>query len=151
LKAIFILTVSILTLNTLSAQFVAKVEVKEPVKGLCKEKEVYALLPMFGNQKEAVCPVSDDEITKRLDSAVTFLKDNPKFNDKGMVGIWINCKGEIVKCGMDNKTKDARLDNQIVAVFNTLGKWKAGLLNGKPVDSLRLYSFEIKQGKISIN
>ena len=86
-----------------------------------------------------------------MDSAVTFLKENPKHNDKGMVFIWINCKGEVIKCEMDNKTKDANLDSQIIAVFNSLGKWDAGLLNGKPVDSLRLYSFEIKKGKISIN
>ena len=63
----------------------------------------------------------------------------------------INCKGEVIKCEMDNKTKDPTLDSQIVAVFNNLGEWKVGLLNGKPVDSVKLYGFEIKKGKISIN
>jgi len=150
MKSFLLLTLSILALAQLNAQMVAKVEVKEPVKGLCNDKEVYALFPMFGNQKEAVCPVSEEEITRRLDSAVTFLKDNPKYSDKGMVSLWINCKGEVVKCEMDNKTKDTTLDSQIVAVFNFLGKWESGLLNGKPVDSMRLYSFEIKKGKISL-
>lgn len=150
MKSIFLLTISILILSGLRAQIVAKVEVKEPIEGLCNDKEVYSLFPMFGDQKQAVCPVSDAEIKRRLDSAVTFFKDNPKHKDKGMVGIWINCKGEVVKCEMDNKTKDATLDSQIVAVFNTLGKWEAGLLNGKPVDSMRLYSFEITKGKISV-
>jgi hypothetical protein len=150
MKSILLLAFSMFTLTHLSAQFVAKVEVKEPVKGLCDEKEVYALFPMFDNQKEAVCPVSEEEISRRLDSAVTFLKDNPKHKDKGMVGIWINCKGEMIKCEMDNKTKNATLDSQIVAVFNTLGKWKAGLLNTRPVDSMKLYSFEIKKGKITM-
>ena len=145
------LTVSMFLLISLNAQFVAKVEVKEHIEGLCSQKDVYSLLPMFGDQKQAVCPVTEKEIDRRLDSAVTYLKDNPKHNDKGMVGIWINCKGEVIKCEMDNKTKDANLDSQIVAVFNALGKWEAGLLNGKAVDSLRLYSFEIKKGKISIN
>ena len=151
MKTILVFTISIFLLANLNAQFVAKVEVKEPIQGLCNDKEVYSLFPMFDGQKQAVCPTSEEEITKRLDSAVTFLKDNPKFKDKGMVGMWINCKGEVVKCEMDNKTKDSTLDSQIVAVFSVLGKWEAGLLNGKPVDSMRLYSFEIKKGKILIN
>ena len=145
------LTASLFIVMNLNAQFVAKVEVKEHIEGICNEKEVYSLFPMFGDQKEALCPVTKNEISRRLDSAVTFLTENPKHNDKGMVGIWINCKGEVVKCEMDNKTKDATLDSQIVAVFNTLGKWQAGLLNGKPVDSLKLFSFEIKKGKLSLN
>ena len=151
MKPLFFFALSFFLLNNLNAQFVAKVEVKEPIQGLCSSKDVYTLLPMFGDQKEAVCPASDEEITKRLDSAVVFLKDHPNFKDKGMVGIWINCKGEVVKCKMDNKTKDATLDSQIVAVFRELGKWEAGKLNGKPVDTLRLFSFEIKKGKISVN
>jgi hypothetical protein len=151
MKSIFLIVFSILTATVINAQFVAKVEIKEPVKGLCNDKEVYSLFPGFTGQKEAICPVSDEEISKRLDSAVTFLKDNPKYKDKGMIGIMINCKGEVVKCEMDNKTKDATLDNQIVAVFAALGQWQAGQLNGKPVDSMRLFSFEIKKGKLSLN
>jgi len=150
MKTILIITISFFLGTAINAQFVAKVEVKEPIQGLCNDKEVYTLFPMFGDQKEAVSPLSKEDITKRLDSAVSFLKDNPKFKGKGMVGIWINCKGEVVKCDMDNKTTDATLDSQIVAVFAELGKWEAGQLNGKPVDSLRLYSFEIKNGKIRV-
>lgn len=150
MRLIFFLAITFFGLSNLNAQMVAKVEVKEPIPGLCNSKDVYTLLAMFGGQKEAVCPVSEEEIVKRLDSAVTFLKDNPNHNDKGMVGVWINCKGEVVKCDMDNKTKDTILDAQIVAVFNSLGKWKPGLLKKKAVDSLQLFSFEIKNGKISL-
>ena len=32
---------------------VAKVEVKEPIEGLCDYKEVYTMLPMLGGQTEA--------------------------------------------------------------------------------------------------
>ena len=66
-----------------------------------------------------------------------------------MIGIVINCKREVVKCKMDNKTKDSELDKQIEAVFNSLGNWKAGKLDGKEVDSSRLFSFKIKNGKIT--
>ena len=148
MKYLFFIITLICAASYSQAQLVAKVEVKEPIEGLCNYKEVYSLLPMFGNQVIAVCPVSEEEISRRLDSAVTFLRENPKFKGKGMVGIMINCKGEVVKCEMDNKTKDPALDAQIVAVFNSLGKWKAGKLNGTAVDSMTLYSFEIKKGKI---
>jgi hypothetical protein len=83
-----------------SAQFVAKVEMKEDLPGICDKNEVYALFPGFKGQQEAVCPVSKDEILKKLNKEVTFLKDNPKFDDKGMVGMFINCKGEVVECKM---------------------------------------------------
>jgi hypothetical protein len=132
---------------TVSAQFVAKMEVKEDIPGICDKNEVYALFPSFKGQEEAVCPVTKNEILQRLNSEISFLKDNPKFKDEGMIGLVINCKGVVVKCKMDNKTKSTELDKQIEAVFNSLGSWKAGKLNGKEVDTSRLFSFKIKNGK----
>src|SRR5687767_10308448 len=105
---------------------------------------------MFGDQLEAVAPVSAAEFLKRLNE-IQYLKGNPKTKDKGMVSIIINCKGEAVRCEMDNKTGNAELDKQIVAVFNTLGAWKAGKLDGKNVDSVQLWSFDIKKGKFSFD
>ena len=148
-RIIFGILISFFSINA-SAQFVAKMEVKEPIEGICNEKEVYALL-LFDGQKEAICPVSKDDILKRLNSEVQFLKDNPKFKGKGMIGLIINCKGEVVQCKMDNKTKSAELDKQIEEVFNSLGEWKAGKLNGKKVDSSKLYSFKINKGKITFD
>lgn len=151
MKSIIIgLVISFFSINA-SAQFVATMEVKEPIEGICNAKEVYALFPMLDGQKEAICPVSEAEILKRLNSEVQFLLDNPKFKDKGMIGLVINCKGEVVQCKMDNKTKNTELDKQIEAVFNSLGNWKAGKLNGKKVDSSKLYSFKIKKGKVSFD
>lgn len=133
---------------TVSAQFVAKLEVKEDIPGICDKNEVYSLFPSFTGQDEAVCPVTKEQILERLNAEVEFLKANLKYKDKGMIGIIINCKGEVIKCKMDNKTKSTELDEQIEAVFNSLGEWKPGKLNGKKVDSSRLYSFKIKKGKI---
>lgn len=132
-----------------SAQFVAKMEVKAPIEGTCNTNEIYTLFPSFKGQKEAVCPISKDEILKRLNSEVQFLKDHPKYKGKGMIGLIINCKGELVQCKMDNKTGEPELDQQIEAVFNSLKSWKAGKLYGKTVDTSRLYSFKIKKGKVS--
>jgi hypothetical protein len=78
---------------------------------------VYALFPSFKGQKEAVCPITEDEILKRLNSEVIFLKDKPTYQDKGMIGLVINCKGELVKCKMDNKTQSPDLDKQIELVL----------------------------------
>ncbi len=136
---------------TTSAQFVARMEVKEPIPGLCKSNEVYALLPGFKGQVPASCALSKDQITERLNTEIQFLKDNSTYTDEGMIGLIINCKGVVVKCEMDNKTKTPALDNQIEDVFNGLGSWKAGTLNKKEVDTSRLFSFVIKNGVISIN
>jgi len=149
-KVISILILMPLYLTSL-AQFAARMEIKEPIKGICDIKNVYVPFPMFKGQEEAKCPASKKEITKRLTDEVTFLKDSSGYQDKGMVNIIINCKGEVVKCEMDNKTKSAELDKQIVAVFNSLGQWKPGKINGDKVDTSRLWSFEIKDGNISID
>lgn len=147
-----LLTFFVLTIYmTTSAQFVAKMEVKEPIPGLCNATEVYALFPSFKGQEEAVSPMTKEQILDRLNHEVQYLKDNPKYDDKGMMGLVINCKGEVVKCKMDNKTRTPELDKQIEDVFNSLGVWKAGKLNGKEVDTSRLFSFKIKNGKITFD
>jgi len=145
MKIIFLALIASVISISASAQFVARMEIKEPIPGLCNAKE-YAMLPGFKGQEEAVCSVSEDSILKRLNTEVVFLKDNPKYSDKGMIGIIINCKSRVVQCKMDNLTKNPELDKQIENVFNSLGEWKAGKLNGKPVDTSKLFSFKILDG-----
>lgn len=132
------------------SQFVARADIKEKVEGICDKKNVYALLAMFKGQKEAVCAVADTAIEHILNDSVQFIKDNPACNDKGMVSLVINCKGEVVQCKIDNKTKSPVLDEQVVNVFKSLVSWKAGKLDGTNVDSIKLWSFEIKNGKIKL-
>ena len=50
-----------------------------------------------------------------------------------------------------NLTKSEILDEQIVAIFKTLGPWTAGELDGKAVDTVLLFSFEIKKGVLELN
>jgi hypothetical protein len=144
--------ITLIQLTLLShAQMVAKVEIKEKIEGICDVKNVYSLFPMFGDQKEAICSVADSTIEERLNREVDFLKDKPKYNDKGMVSIIINCKGEVVQCKIDNESKSPMLDEQVVNVFKTLTSWKPGKLNDKEVDSMRLWSFEVRKGKITLH
>ena len=151
MKKILVATALLLAGYGATAQFVAKLEVTEEVKGICDKHDVYTLLPMFKGQVEAACPVSKEGLEYRLNSGVPFLADNPKYKDEGMIGLYINCKGQVVKCKMDNKTKNPELNQQIETVFSNLGEWKAGTLNGHKVDSYKLFSFKIKKGKLVIN
>ncbi|HXB39009.1 MAG TPA: hypothetical protein VNZ49_00615 [Bacteroidia bacterium] len=148
-KKLFLILFTTFAGFTASAQFVATMEIKEPIPGVCDNKAVYAIFPGFKGQKEAVCPITKEEILKRLNAEVIFLKEKPKHKDKGMINLIVNCKGEVVRCQMDNKTKSKELDKQIEAVFNSLGVWKAGKLDDKDVDTSVLYSFTIKNGVVS--
>ena len=131
---------------------VARMVVKEPIKGVCDNDNVIAILPFPGNgQIKAQAPMSKEEIMEELNSKVSFLKDKPDYEDKGMVSLIVNCKGELVICKIDNETKSPELDIQIVAVFSELKVWKAGKINNKSVDTLVLYSFTINNGKIFLN
>jgi len=130
-----------------SAQMVATVEMKEEVKGICDHKKVYAIFPMFGGQKEAVCNMSKEDIRTKLNE-IQFIKDHPKHKDKGMVSIFVNCKGEVVKCDTDNKTKDPELDKQILEVFKKVTFSLPAQMGDRAVDSCILYSFEVKKGKV---
>ena len=132
-----------------SQQMLARAEIKDPIDGICDIKNVYVLFAMLDKaQVEAACSIPDSAIQNRLNAEVEFIKDKPKHKDKGMVSIIINCKGEVVECKIDNKSKSPVLDEQVLKVFKTLTSWKAAKLNDKEVDSLRLWSYELKNGKI---
>ena len=135
--------------NTMATNFVARMEVKEPIPGVCNNANVIAILPFPGNgQVKAKPNITEQQIKDKLNKDVQFLKDKPSYNDKGMVSVIVNCKGQMVRCEIDNKTRNPELDSQIVAVFSELTEWSAATIKGQHVDSVVLYSFEIVNGKI---
>ena len=125
-------------------QIIAELQLDEHVEGVCNIKHVYSLFPMFDEQDEAICPINKGELLALMNTDIKFLKENSKFKSKGMIGLLINCKGEVVQCEMDNKTKDEELDKQIESFLNSLGDWEAGKLDNQNVDSFKLISFKIK-------
>lgn len=138
--------------NSSMKNMVFRMEVNEPINGVCDNANVIAILSFPGNgQVKAQAPVTKEEIAQELNSKVSFLKDKNYYEDKGMVNLIINCKGQLVKCEIDNKTKSPELDNQIVAVFKELKTWTAGKINNRYVDTVVLYSFTIKNGKIILS
>jgi hypothetical protein len=150
MKNLLIAVFAITVYQTASAQFVARVQMKEPLEGICDNDNVYVMFPGMTGQVAAECSLTDDEIEKMLNE-IPFLKDNPKYKCDAMIGFYVNCEGELLGCKMDNKTGNEELDAQIEAVFNKLIDWKAGTLNGKKVDTHVLYSFVVKKGKIKLN
>lgn len=131
---------------------VATVQLENPVPGICNLQKVLYMLPFEGNgQIAAVPPMTNEELSTKLNAEVDFLKQNPEHNDEGMVGILVNCKGRMVQCKIDNETQSPELDAQIVAVFSEMKQWKAGTFHGKATDTSVLYSFKIEEGVITLN
>lgn len=129
----------------------ATMQVNEPIPGVCNNSKVIAILPFPGNKQiKAKAPKTDEELIAILNEEVTFLKSNPNFNDKGTVNLIVNCEGQMVRCGISNKTQSPELDKQIVDVFSRMKNWDAGTVDGKPVDTSILYSFTIENGVLSL-
>jgi hypothetical protein len=140
-----------LFIHALSAQFVAKMEVKGPLPGACDSTNVYALIPGFTGQIPPVAAMTKSEIQAKLNADVNFIKVNPKFKGKMMINCIINCKGEMIRCEVDNKSGEEELDAEILKVFQTLKHWEPGKFNGAGVDCSELFSIEIKKGKIIVS
>lgn len=139
------------TKNSSMGNMIATMQVDEPIPGVCDNSKVIAILPFPGNgQIKAKAPLTEEEIIKNLNTEVDFLKGKTDYNDKGMVNLIINCEGKMVRCQIDNKTQSPELDQQMVNVFSKMVNWKPGTVNGQPVDTTVLYSFEINNGIISL-
>lgn len=148
MKTIILTTAIIILGLRVHGQLIATVEMKEPVEGICNNKQVYALFGGFKGQVEPKCSLTKEEIQNLLNEKITFLKVNPKFKGKGMVGVFINCKGEPLNWEISVKTNNDELDQQIIDIFKTLKNWTPGKLDENSVDSRELISYKIKKGLI---
>lgn len=150
-RLLLVFAAVVFSLNLSGQNFIATTQADDSIKGLCDTSgTLYVLFP-FKGQVEAECSLSKLQISNRLTNKVQFLKDKPKYKDEGMVRLIINCKGELVNCAIDNKTKSLDLDAQIISIFKNLGTWRAGIYNNDYVDSSLLFSFKIKKGKVTVN
>ena len=150
MKKVLILIILAVSYTPIPAQLLSKMEIKNPIEGICNDKEVYALFPSIDtDQIEAASPISKPEILDKLNSKILFLKENKKFKGEGIVKVIINCSGEVVLCKVSKKTKSIKLDEQIEEVFNNLGEWKNATYKKRNVDSVQLFYFKVKRGKIS--
>ncbi len=130
---------------------VARMEVKEPIEGVCDNNNVLVLMSfMDAKQIEAKSPVSQEKVAEKIQATSVFLKNNPDFNGKGVVSCIINCNGELVQVSMSNASESTELDEEVMAVFREQKQWTPGTYYGTPVDNVQLISFEVENGVISI-
>jgi len=133
-----------------NSQIIAREVMTEKIEGICNDKEVYVIFGSLKGQIEPKCSLTTEEIQNLLNEKVMFLKANPKFKGKGMIGVYINCEGKPLKWEIDGKTKSDELDRQLLDIFKTLENWTAGKLNGNTVDARVLISYKIKNGTIVV-
>lgn len=134
---------------SVSAQQAVTIQSDENIPGVCDKNEIYIMFSYKGQEK-AVCETSTDEILKRLNSEVPLIKDNSIESYKTLVSLIINCNGKMVQCKLSGEKHIPELDKQIKLVFNSLGSWNAAKFFDKDVDSIILYTIEIKNGEFSI-
>jgi hypothetical protein len=115
-------------------------------ENVCFPGTVYFLMENRARPTESI-----DSIEMRLNSLVTFAKDNPAFTAKPAIQFAVNCRGEngggfhvVTKSGNDN------LDNELIKFFKNITSWKAGKIKKKTVDSWFMWHLEIKNGYIDI-
>jgi uncharacterized protein (DUF2147 family) len=129
-------------------------EVKEGVKDLCNSTRVYLLYMMkqfpSSNAVEGKFPVSETELLQLLNEKTNYLKENPKYKGKFSVRVIVNCKGELIICNLEKKTRSDDFNKQILEVFTSLKGWAPGEFNGEIVDSTKSFYFKIKNGEIQM-
>jgi hypothetical protein len=116
-------------------------------ENVCKPNTVYFLM-----EKRAKPIESIDSIETRLNQAIMFAKQNPKFEGKPAIQFAVNCNGEIGG-GFHVVTKSGNdaLDNELIEFFKSVKEWKAGMIKKKTVDSWYMWRLEIKNGYIDIS
>lgn len=120
----------------------------DTINGFCNEADLYIIIDGFGNQQEAKCPISNSELANRL-KELQFFQENPKFKGEILISVDINCNGEVVN--VESKFNDSNLNRQIIDMFFSLGNYTPGIIQSKNVDSIVLYSLEIKKGELILN
>ena len=139
---------------TANAQFIATMEVKEPIEGVCNQNGVYVILP-FGNKKQtkAKSLLSDEEMEKRFNT-IEYWKSHPEFEKEITFNLVINCKGELVRQSFnnnENKTKDEALNEKLLEIVASFKEWKPATIKKKKVDSSLFLTIKIKNGKVTLS
>lgn len=150
MKRLITLTFLLFTSFLCTSQIIATVELEEPIEGMCGET-MYALFSGFDAQEQPKCNLSEEELVKLMNEKIEYLKSNPKAKGKGIMGLYINCKGEVIEAKSGLKNGDSELSEQIVKFLLENGKWEPGVFNGKKVDCSELIGIKIKKGIIYLD
>jgi hypothetical protein len=127
------------------AQMIMSVEGINP-ENVCTLGKIYFLIESKARPIESI-----DSIQARLNTNITFARENPTFTGKSVIQFAVNCKGEIGG-GFHVVTKSGNtdFDNELISFFKTINNWKTGKIKKKSVDSWYMWQLEIKDGYIRI-
>ena len=147
MKKAFIIAAMLLAGSCLFAQNPRLAE-KKAVQ--CDPRSLYALQPTVQGQIPAECPLNNEQMAKKLNTDIPFLRSHTTLTDKCRMGWIINCKGQVVNCAIDAKSTSTELDKQLESALKNIGDWKPGTLNGNPVDCAILRMIVITDGVITV-
>jgi hypothetical protein len=145
---LFFTILTVISVTSIKGQIIATIQMDKPVEGICDNNKVYALFSAFKDQSEAVCPLSKEEILKKVNENVTFIQADKKYKDNCGVRFLINCKGEVVRFEVNNHTKLEELGAHLDKALRPVTGWKPGKLHDTDVDSEFTFLFKVKKGQI---
>lgn len=130
-----------------------RVTLKKVVSGMCvPSKQVLELYGGNPDEVEPKCIIDKEELTERLNSDLSFLKNHPEFKGRGMISIVINCEGKVIGWSEVVKSKNRELNDEILAYLMKQDfEWEAGKYKEEKIDSIYSFSYQIVRGKLRLN
>ncbi|WP_294670668.1 hypothetical protein [uncultured Fluviicola sp.] len=130
-----------------------RVTLKKVVPGMCvPSKQVLELYGGNPDEVEPKCMIDKEELTERLNSDLSFLKNHPEFKGRGMISIVINCEGKVIGWSEVVKSKNRELNDEILAYLMKQDfEWEAGKYKEEKIDSIYSFSYQIVRGKLRLN
>ena len=74
MKSLILVFLSTFSYLATTAQFVARMEAKEPIPGVCNIKNIIVPFPNFKGQKAEVMPISKKDLEVRLNNELNSLE-----------------------------------------------------------------------------
>lgn len=147
---ILIITSFLIVSTRLFGQFIATVELKEPLELMCGEN-LYALFDGFYGQESAKCEITPEKIVSKINKECPSIKNDLTYKAKCVMSLYINCEGQVIQVDSEI-TDNPTLNDEINAVLlSTNGYWTPGKLNGEAVDCTELISIRIKKGVVYLD
>lgn len=150
IKSFFLIAVFQFINNLSHAQFIATVELKEPIDGMCSET-MFALFSSLDNQQQAKLNMTDQELIALMNEKIPSLKTNLKFKADAVMAFYINCESEVIKTSSGLKDKTSQLSIEIEKFLAETGSWTAGKYQNENVDCSELIAIKIKKGVIYLD
>jgi len=143
-KSVFIFIFVCATRLSAVGQIIVGAEGVHP-ENACAPGSIYYLPANSAKPLERI-----DSIEERLNKIVS-LKQYPLLETKASIQFVVNCRAELGGgFHIVTSTGDNSIDTELLNFFKTIGKWKPGVVENKPVDSWYMWRLSVKNGRIAI-